>query len=53
MYPARLTSELSIYPPPPFVNTVAYVDRSDVSLAEYICTHVCLFYVFAERLRSR
>ena len=37
----------------PFVDNEAYVDRSDVSLAGYICTHVCLFYVFAERLRSR
>ena len=30
----------------PFVDNDAYVDRSDVSLAGYICTHVCLFYVF-------
>ena len=37
----------------PFVDNDAYVDSSDVSLAGYICTHVCLFYVFAERLRSR
>ena len=29
----------------PFVDTDAYVDSSDVSLAGYICTHVCLFYV--------
>ena len=36
----------------PFVDNDAYVDRSDVSLAGYICTHVCLFYVFAERLQS-
>ena len=37
----------------PFVDTDAYVASSDVSLAGYICTHVCLFYVFAERLQSR
>ena len=36
----------------PFVDTDAYVVSSDVSLAGYICTHVCLFYVFAERLQS-
>ena len=36
----------------PFVDNDAYVDSSDVSLAGYICTHVCLFYVFAERLQS-
>ena len=35
----------------PSVDNDAYVDRSDVSLAGYICTHVCLFYVFAERLQ--
>src|SRR3954465_11802086 len=29
----------------PFVDTDAYVVSSDVSLAGYICTHVCLFYV--------
>ena len=29
----------------PFIDTDAYVDSSDVSLAGYICTHVCLFYV--------
>ena len=29
----------------PFVDNDAYVDSSDVSLAGYICTHVCLFYV--------
>ena len=28
-----------------FVDTDAYVVSSDVSLAGYICTHVCLFYV--------
>ena len=33
----------------PFVATNAYVVSSNVSLAGYICTHVCLFYVFAER----
>ena len=37
----------------PFVDNDAYVVSSDVSLAGYICTHVCLFYVFAERPRSR
>ena len=36
----------------PFVDNDAYVVSSDVSLAGYICTHVCLFYVFAERLQS-
>ena len=36
----------------PFVDNDAYVVCSDVSLAGYICTHVCLFYVFAERLQS-
>ena len=29
----------------PFVDNNAYVVSSDVSLAGYICTHVCLFYV--------
>ena len=29
----------------PLVVTDAYVVSSDVSLAGYICTHVCLFYV--------
>ena len=38
---------------PPFVDTDAYVASSNVSLAGYICTHVCLIYVFAERLQSR
>ena len=37
----------------PFVDTDAYVVSSDVSLAEYNCTHVYLIYVFAERLQSR
>ena len=36
----------------PFVDTDAYVASSDVSLARYICTHVFLTYVFAERLQS-
>ena len=36
----------------PFVDNDAYVVSPDVSLAEYICTHVCLIYVFAERLQS-
>ena len=29
----------------PFDDTDAYVVSSDVSLAGYICTHVCLIYV--------
>ena len=33
---------------PPLVDTDAYVASSDVSLAGYICTHICLIYVFAE-----
>ena len=37
----------------PFVDTDAYVVSSDVSLAEYLCTHVCLIYVFVESLQSR
>ena len=37
----------------PFVNNDAYVVSSDVSLVGYICTHVYLIYVFAERLQSR
>ena len=44
---------LPLNPTIPFVDNDAYVVSSDVSLAGYICTHVCLFYVFAERLRSR
>ena len=36
----------------PFVDNDAYVVSSDVSLAGYICTHVFLIYVFAERLQS-
>ena len=32
----------------PFVDNDAYVDSSDVSLAGYICTHVCLF-MFLQR----
>ena len=35
-----------------FVDTDAYVASSDVSLVGYICTHVFLIYVFAERLQS-
>ena len=38
--------------PIPLIDDDAYVVSSDVSLAGYICTHVCLFYVFAERLQS-
>ena len=41
---------LQLNPHHPFVDNDAYVVSSDVSLAGYICTHVCLFYVFAERL---
>ena len=37
----------------PFVDTDAYVVSSDVSLAEYNCTHICLIYVFPERIQSR
>ena len=37
-----------VKPHHPFVNNDAYVVSSDISLAGYICTHVCLFYVFAE-----
>ena len=44
---------LQLNPTIPFVDNDAYLDSSDVSLAGYICTHVCLFYVFAERLQSR
>ena len=36
---------LQLKPTIPFVDTDANVDSSDVSLAGYICTHVCLFYV--------
>ena len=36
---------LQLNPTIPFVDNDAYVVRSDVSLAGYICTHVCLFYV--------
>ena len=36
----------------PLVDNDAYEVSSDVSLAGYICTHICLFYVFAERLPS-
>ena len=43
---------LQLNPTIPFVDNDAYVVSSDVSLAGYICTHVCLFYVFAERLQS-
>ena len=39
-------------PPPPIVDTDTYVASFDVSLAGYICTHICLTYVFAERLQS-
>ena len=39
---------LQLNPTIPFVDNDAYVDSSDLSLAGYICTHICLFYVFAE-----
>ena len=41
-------NDVSRVPKPtiPFVDNDAYVVSSDVSLAGYICTHVCLFYVF-------
>ena len=39
---------LQLYSTTSFVDTDAYVDSSDVCLAGYICTHVCLFYIFAE-----
>ena len=32
----------------PFVDTDAYVASSDVSLAEYLCTHVAIIYIFTE-----
>ena len=38
-------SLLQLNPTTPFVDNDAYVVSSDVSLAEYICTHVCLIYV--------
>ena len=36
----------------PFVDIDPYVASSYVSLIGYICTHVFLIYVFAERLQS-
>ena len=36
---------LQLNPTIPFVDNDAYVASSDVSLAGYICTHVCLFYI--------
>ena len=39
---------LQLNPTIPFVDNDAYVDSSDVSLAGYICTHVCLF-MFLQR----
>ena len=45
-------SYLQLNPTIPSVDNDAYVVSSDVSLAGYICTHVCLFYIFAERLQS-
>ena len=37
----------------PLVDNDAYVISSDVSLAEYLCTHSCLIYVLQRRLQSR
>ena len=34
------------------LDTDACMIGSDVSLAGYICAHVCLIYVFAQRLQS-
>ena len=42
-----------VKPHHPFVDNDAYVDSFDVSLVGYVCTHVCLNYVCAERLQSR
>ena len=39
---------LQLNPIIPLVDNDAYVVSSDVSLAGYICTHVCLFYVYRE-----
>ena len=39
---------LQLNPTTPFIDTDAYVDSSDVSLVEYLCTRRCLIYVFAE-----
>ena len=36
----------AVTPHHPFVDTDTYVASSDVSLVGYICTHVCLIYVF-------
>ena len=36
----------AVKPHNPFVETDAYVVSSDVSLAEYLCTHGCLIYVY-------
>ena len=36
----------------PLVDNDAYADSSDVSLAKYLCTHVCLFMFLQMRLRS-
>ena len=40
-----------VKPHNPLVDTDAYVASSDVSLAGYICTHVCLFYVLQRDVR--
>ena len=46
-------SLLEVNPTNPFVDNDACVVSYDLSLVGYICTHVCLIYVFAERLQSR
>ena len=43
---------LQLNPTIPFVDNDAYVVSSDVSLAEYLCTHVALFMFLQRRLRS-
>ena len=43
---------LKLNPTTPLLDTNAHVASSDVSLVEYICTHVCLIYVLWRRLRS-
>ena len=42
---------LQLNPTPPF-DTNACMIGSDVSLAEYLCTHVALFKFLQRRLRS-
>ena len=38
----------AVKPHHPFVDNDAYVDSSDVSLAEYLYTHVAIIYIFTE-----